>query len=197
MVLLLHCHEHHITNLPSFHIFPITPDCLLLPWLPSICCCLLNLWPWLANYPKEAFPSKDEDFYLEYQTVDRCHYQYNWNRFPPFPPWSLCSSCTIWSHSLDALSLEWTGSWCSNWAPGLSDLANAPIKHVEWVTMHPCQVVLYVTPYTKLRMASLFFFSSHQFWSHKLGALRLGLTPSQYIDWVTGLSYLAHVLKNI
>jgi len=66
--------------------------------------------------------------------------------------WCFYSSRQIWSHILGALGLGWIGSQCIECVPGLSDLAHAPTRHVEWVVTHTWHVVIHLIKYTNLRM---------------------------------------------
>ena len=62
---------------------------------------------------------------------------------------------------------------CVDCVPGLSDLAYALRRHVEWVATYSWPVGLHITTYTTLRMSFLFSRSS-KIRSHSLGVL-LGL----------------------
>ena len=107
--------------------------------------------------------------------------------------WLFCSSRQIWSHSLCVrCGLRLTAPMCIDCFPGLLYLVHASTKDIECLATHPWHVVCHVKIYTNLRM-SWGFCSSHQIWSHSLGALVLGWTGFQCIDCVLGLSDLAYV----
>ena len=71
--------------------------------------------------------------------------------------WWFCSSCQIWFHSLCALCIVWTGSQCLDCVPGLSDLFDAPTRHMECLATHPWHVLFHSPIFTILRMVWFFW----------------------------------------
>ena len=74
---------------------------------------------------------------------------------------------------------------CIDCTSGLSDLVHAPTRHMEWVATQPLPVIIQLIIYSVLRVA-WWFCSSHQIWSHSLGALRLRWTTSLCVDCFFG-----------